>query len=93
MCDPACRPWIDTSKRSGSCVASAMTDSVCCSTVTIVSGAAVPLMCTGTSTVTFSPRRTISRSMWSNESRTGSRWMAFGRASVSAPSAPSIVKS
>ena len=44
-------------------------------------GAASPVSTTGTSTVTFSPRRTRSRSTCSKCPLIGSRWIAFGRAS------------
>ena len=42
-CEPASRPSIETSRCSGSCVASATIDSVCCSWLTRVSRAASPI--------------------------------------------------
>ena len=67
---------------SGSWMASAVTDEG----VVLVHDQGVPGglagQLTGTSTVTFSPRRTISRSTCSKVSLIGSRWIAFGSASA-----------
>ncbi len=63
-------------------MASATTASVIDSLTTSVLRAASPVSVTGTSTWTFSPRFTISRSTCSNVSLIGSRWIALGSASV-----------
>src|SRR5680860_432167 len=59
---PASAPSTETVTFSGMCVASTSSSSVWWSTVTTVSGAASPSTCTPTSTWTFSPRRTMTRS-------------------------------
>src|SRR5690606_26172378 len=52
----------------------------------MVPGAGSPSTCTGTSTVTFSPRRMMSRSMCSMFRLTGSRWTSLTRAVCFLPS-------
>src|SRR5262245_47324599 len=49
-----------------------------------------PVTWTGTSTVTFSPRRTMIRSMCSTAPRIGWRWTDLGRASWLPPGSPSM---
>src|SRR6478609_3289315 len=64
----------------------ASTWSVLWSSVTTVSGAASPSRCTATSTVTFSPLRTTTRSTWSMTGLIASRWTSLASASCSSPS-------
>ena len=66
---------------SGMWVASASTWTVAFSVTTSVSGAASPTRWTGTSTVTFSPRRTATKSMCSRTRRIGSTWTCLVSAS------------
>ena len=81
------RPSMSTSTCSGMWVASASTESVfSCSVDQAVAAAASPVSVTGTSTVTFSPRRTSIRSTCSRLPLIGSRWIALGSASWLPPS-------
>src|SRR6476661_2502595 len=86
ICVPAWRPSTEMMTFSGMLVASASTCSVLWSSVTTVSGAASPSRCTATSTVTFSPLRTTTRSTWSMTGLIASRWTSLARASCSWPS-------
>ena len=79
------RPVTSTSIASGMLVASASIETVFSSMLISVSGAVSPVTCTGTSTVTFSPRRTTSRSTCSCLRVSGSRWTALVSASCSLP--------
>jgi hypothetical protein len=83
---PAVRPSTETTTFSGMLVASTSSCRVWWSTVTTVSGAASPSTCTGTSTVTFSPRRTTTRSTCSMTGLIGSRCTSLASASCSSPS-------
>ena len=83
---PAGSPSIEISMNSGMLVASASICTVVFSVTTRVSGAASPDRCTGTSTVTFSPRRTATKSMCSMTRRIGSIWTALVSASWAEPS-------
>ena len=83
---PAWAPARSTSIEVGIEVASTSTESVFSTVVIRVPAAALPTWCSATSTVTFSPRRTSSRSTCSIVPRMASRWIAFGSASVGLPS-------
>ncbi len=83
---PASRPSMDTSMFSGMLVASTSICTVGLSTLTTVSAAASPTVWTGTSTVTFSPLRTTTRSTCSMTGLIGSRCTSLARASCSFPS-------
>ncbi|CPU64696.1 Uncharacterised protein [Mycobacteroides abscessus] len=83
---PASRPSMETSTDSGRCVASASMARVCRSTRWMVPGADSPVTATGTSTATFSPFFTMSRSTCSMTLRTGSRWTSLAMASWPLPS-------
>src|SRR4051794_3538445 len=82
---PASRPVTSTSMCSGMLVAATCTETVFSSMLTIVSGAASPVTTTGTSTVTFSPRRTMTRATCSCLRVSGSRCTALVSASWSLP--------
>ena len=83
---PAGSPSIEISMCSGMLVASASICTVVFSVTTTVSDAAVPDRWTRTSTVTFSPRRTATKSMCSMTRRIGSIWTALVSASWVVPS-------
>ena len=87
---PALTPSTETSILSGMWVASTASANVLFSSVTTVSTAAAPTTWTGTSTVTFSPRRTTTRSMWSMNRVSTSRWTSLARASWSLPSISTV---
>ena len=74
-------PAMSTSMYSGMWVASASTWTVAFSVTTRVSGAASPTVWIGTSTVTFSPKRTATKSMCSSTRRIGSTWTCLVSAS------------
>src|SRR6476661_3907206 len=86
ICVPASRPSTETTRFSGMWVASTSSCRVWASRVTTVSGAASPSRCTGTSTVTFSPLRTMTRSTCSMTGLIGSRCTSLARAICSSPS-------
>ena len=86
---PSSAPSIDTVRLSGMDSASASISMVVESCVTRVPLAASPSRVTGTSTVTFSPRRTTSRSAWVMVRRTG--WTAIDLVSASC-SVPSMLR-
>ena len=77
---------MSTSMNSGMWVASASTWTVEFSVTTRVSEAASPTVWIGTSTVTFSPRRTATKSMCSITRRIGSTWTCLLSTSCSVPS-------
>ena len=77
---------MSTSMYSGMWVASASTSTVEFSVTTRVSEAASPTVWIGTSTVTFSPRRTATKSMCSSTRRIGSTWTCLLSTSCSLPS-------
>src|SRR3954451_6948376 len=90
MLSPDVLPVTSTSMDSGMAVASASTERGLSSCRTRVSAAAWPTTCTGTSTVTFSPRRTRRRSTCSCWRVSGSRCTALVSASCSLPSRTTV---
>src|SRR6266568_5228643 len=86
---PTVMPSTSTSIPVGMLVASASTATWTSCWSSSPSGATSPVTCTGTSTVTFSPRLTRIRSTCSTEPLIGSRWIALGSASSLPPGSPS----
>ncbi len=86
ICVPADRPSTETTTFCGMLVASTSSWTVWDSTVTTVSTAASPSVWIWTSTVTFSPRRTTTRSTCSMSGLIGSRWTSLARARWLLPS-------
>src|SRR3954469_22158631 len=90
---PSSAPSTDTAIACGMAVASTSSDRVVSSSVVRPFPAGSPVTCTGTSTVTFSPRRTRTRSTCSISPRTGLRCTSLGRASCVVPLPRSSVSS
>src|SRR5215475_11197384 len=87
---PISMPSTSTSNAPGMLVASASTATCTSCWSSRPPENTSPLTWTGTSTVTFSPRRTMIRSTCSTAPRIGWRWTALGRASWLPPGRPSM---